>query len=250
MMSGVQPLKSSKRITVTSRAARSIKKSPTLSSITPRFPLSDGYDDMRSSIQSEENVYYLADKNNLPANMLKKVEQGEYPLETKLDLHGDTLESARYKLCERLQKAYDAQQRCILIIHGKGRQAKMKNYVVHWLKQIPLVLFFCSAQPKDGGSGSLYVMIKRQKQEKAADLSALRKKIDVLDKQLVALLCQRLLLAKKAAQVKKTAVPDLTREEQILNTVRQQVIALGYPAERIEPIFKVLLEQTKQYQTV
>jgi DNA-nicking Smr family endonuclease len=56
-----------------------------------------------------------------------------------------------------------------MVIHGKafsqsGQQPVLKSYVNDWLRQLPQVLAFCSAQPKDGGSGALYILIKQIKQ--------------------------------------------------------------------------------------
>ena len=45
--------------------------------------------------------------------------------------------------------------------------ALIKSHVSHWLQQIETVMAFCSAQPKDGGTGAVYVLLK--KQPKASD---------------------------------------------------------------------------------
>jgi len=55
---------------------------------------------------------------------------------------------------------------CVQIIHGKGLSNQtqpplLKNQVNRWLRCHPAVLAFCSAQPKDGGTGALYVLLKQ-----------------------------------------------------------------------------------------
>ncbi|HET8706021.1 MAG TPA: Smr/MutS family protein, partial [Pseudomonadales bacterium] len=44
-----------------------------------------------------------------------------------------------------------------------GREPILKSSVNHWLRQLPQVLAFCSAQPKDGGLGAVYVLVKLQR---------------------------------------------------------------------------------------
>ena len=57
--------------------------------------------------------------------------------------------------------------RCVHIIHGKGHGSSnqgpvLKNKVNAWLRQREEVLAFCSAQPKDGGTGAVYVLLRRK----------------------------------------------------------------------------------------
>jgi DNA-nicking Smr family endonuclease len=54
----------------------------------------------------------------------------------------------------------------VRIIHGKGngsvqRRPVLKGKVNHWLQQRDEVLAFCSARPVDGGTGAVYVLLKR-----------------------------------------------------------------------------------------
>ncbi len=55
--------------------------------------------------------------------------------------------------------------RCVLIIHGKGgrkgKVALIKTHTHHWLKQFPQILGFVSALPKHGGTGAVYVLLKK-----------------------------------------------------------------------------------------
>ncbi|MGY8862749.1 MAG: Smr/MutS family protein, partial [Pseudomonadales bacterium] len=45
-------------------------------------------------------------------------------------------------------------------VQGAG-QAIIKSHVNHWLQQLDAVLAFTSALPKDGGTGALYVLLKK-----------------------------------------------------------------------------------------
>ncbi|RMD71241.1 MAG: DNA mismatch repair protein MutS, partial [Gammaproteobacteria bacterium] len=55
--------------------------------------------------------------------------------------------------------------RCVRIVHGKGRrsarQPVLKQKVNGWLRARDEVLAFCSARPHHGGTGALYVLLRR-----------------------------------------------------------------------------------------
>ena len=87
-------------------------------------------------------------------------------IEAKIDLHGLIVDEARDKLARFLSSSVRHSHKCVLIIHGKGAKAattkpKIKNMVNGWLRQHPSVLAFCSAIPKHGGTGAVYVLLKR-----------------------------------------------------------------------------------------
>ncbi|KUJ72081.1 Smr/MutS family protein [Thiomicrospira sp. WB1] len=95
----------------------------------------------------------------------KKLKQGRFPVETTLDLHGMTVAQAEQAILQCLQDALAHREKQLLIIHGKGYNAednlpKLKNLVNQLLPTCPPVLAFCSAQPKDGGLGSVYVRLR------------------------------------------------------------------------------------------
>ncbi|WP_299177052.1 Smr/MutS family protein [uncultured Neptuniibacter sp.] len=100
--------------------------------------------------------------------VLKKLKQGHIPWEQGIDLHGYTVDQARDQLSHFISDALRNQARCVIVVHGKAHssgseQALIKSYVNEWLKRLRGVLAFCSAQAKDGGTGALYVLLKREK---------------------------------------------------------------------------------------
>lgn len=103
----------------------------------------------------------------VPSKQLRALKNGQQGWHARLDLHGSTVEEAQEKMLNFLNHQYQAKTRCVLIIHGKGgrhhQQPILKGLVNHWLKQIPYVLAFHSAIPKDGGSGAVYVLLKRSR---------------------------------------------------------------------------------------
>lgn len=100
-------------------------------------------------------------------SVLKKLRQGKMPIDEKLDLHGMTIEEARRYLIEFLHECEVENYRTILIVHGKGYRSAGKKPVLkpllnRWLRDVPEVLAFHSAQPADGGSGAMYVLLRTQ----------------------------------------------------------------------------------------
>jgi len=97
-----------------------------------------------------------------------KLKKGLIPFEAKIDLHGATVKQAGMELLRSIEEAYSSGMRCILVVHGRGlgsfdNKPALKTHVNHWLRELPQVLAFHSAQPKHGGTGALYVLLKRQK---------------------------------------------------------------------------------------
>ncbi|TPW14474.1 MAG: Smr protein/MutS2 [Halothiobacillaceae bacterium] len=98
---------------------------------------------------------------------MRKLRRGQFCITRQLDLHGLTADNARQALALFLQNCQLQQQRCVRIIHGKGHGSYhkipiLKNKVNRWLRQRDEVLAFCSALPNDGGTGALYVLLKRR----------------------------------------------------------------------------------------
>lgn len=99
--------------------------------------------------------------------VLRKLRRGQYSLQAELDLHGLTVPLARGAVAEFLAHCQRHSLRCVRIIHGKGRGSSNKGPVLkikveHWLRQRNEVLAFCTARPADGGTGAVYVLLKRQ----------------------------------------------------------------------------------------
>lgn len=96
----------------------------------------------------------------------KAFKKGDFDLDGRLDLHGLQIDTARNTLCRFVLNAYEKSHRHLLVIHGKGGQQSdvgiLKSHVAHWLKQFPNVLAYHSARPKDGGTGAVYVLLKKR----------------------------------------------------------------------------------------
>ena len=128
----------------------------------------------------ETNFFYdeNEEKNLLEKNTLKKIKKGKFKIQSKLDLHGFTLEESKEKVVEFILKNYKYKKRLLLIITGKGRRltvsegwrgtGKLKKNVPMWLKSVQLskyILWFDSASPENGGEGALMIYLKKSKNE-------------------------------------------------------------------------------------
>jgi len=94
--------------------------------------------------------------------------RGALPIEARLDLHGLSRDQAHPRLSSFIAQAYERGKRAVLIITGKGQAGGgvLKAEVPRWLN-LPgtrdKILGFSYAQPRDGGDGALYVLVKRRR---------------------------------------------------------------------------------------
>ena len=95
----------------------------------------------------------------------RRLFRGDVPVDRRLDLHGLTAARAKNRLTQFIETAARDQCRCVLVITGKGAGI-LRGHVPDWLKCQPLsphILALAEARPHDGGSGALYVLLRRQR---------------------------------------------------------------------------------------
>lgn len=112
---------------------------------------------------------YIAYKHESISNkILRKLNKGQYNVDAVLDLHGMTTDKAKKAVDSFLQECLHEKIRVALIIHGKGLHKQMpilKNKLNQWLRNIDIVLAFCSAASGHGSRGAIYVLLKRAREE-------------------------------------------------------------------------------------
>ena len=107
----------------------------------------------------------------LDPRLLRRLRGGEFAYQAHLDLHGMTTEEARAEVDAFLTRTYRAGKRCVLIIHGRGRNSKdqipvLKSKLTGWLargQSARRILAFTSARACDGGVGAVYVLLRRHR---------------------------------------------------------------------------------------
>ncbi len=117
-----------------------------------------------ADMETGEELLYA--RPGLQHGVMRRLRRGQLCVTAALDLHGMTAEMARRAVAEFLRETRLAGNRCVRIIHGKGRgsrfgQPVLKRKLDHWLRQRDEVLAFCSARPVDGGTGAVYVLLRR-----------------------------------------------------------------------------------------
>ncbi len=112
---------------------------------------------------------------------LRQVKQGKMTVEGRLDLHGMTQTQAHSRLHRFIESAARDGKRCVLVITGKGvaggrpghaatggpvGRGILRKMTPQWLSGAdlaPFVVDFQASLPKDGGTGALYVRLRRPK---------------------------------------------------------------------------------------
>ena len=128
--------------------------------------LRDAISDLFEPWELDTGEELLFVRPGLQHRLLHKLRRGQYAVGAELDLHGMTVPVARQAVAEFLHQCRLRNIRCARIIHGKGRGSRhagpvLKGKVDHWLRQRDEVLAFCTARPVDGGTGAVYVLLKR-----------------------------------------------------------------------------------------
>lgn len=94
-----------------------------------------------------------------------RLRKGRLPIEGRLDLHGHSRESAHRAVLSFIDGSHAAGKRCVLIVTGKGKGI-LQSETPRWLTEPGArekIVSVRAAQPKDGGSGALYVLLKRHR---------------------------------------------------------------------------------------
>lgn len=97
-----------------------------------------------------------------------RLKRGQVAIERILDLHGRTQAEAHRALADFIATAQAAGRRCVLVVTGKGLETggTLRHTVPRWLNEgasRERVVAFCPAQPRHGGAGALYVLLRRQR---------------------------------------------------------------------------------------
>jgi len=103
-------------------------------------------------------------------SLLKQIRNGKLPVEDRLDLHGYTRDRARTTLLEFIHHSQQSDFKLVCVVHGKGYHSEdgrpvLKAMANKWLQNIDIVLAFTTAQPRDGGTGAVYVLLKRLREQ-------------------------------------------------------------------------------------
>lgn len=114
----------------------------------------------------------------IDARTNEKLRRGKFEIDATIDLHGFRQSEARAELVKALTRCHVRGKRCVLVITGKGNRQQegkdwwdgkpgvLKQMVPQWLGEAPLAAFVLQthpAQAKHGGSGALYVLLRKKR---------------------------------------------------------------------------------------
>lgn len=113
-------------------------------------------------------------KDGVQEGVYKNLRLGKYKIDEFLNIQNCKFELARELVFDAVINGHKHGSRTLLIKHGIGENAKpvpayLKSYVNQWLKQMPEVLAFHSALKRHGGLAAVYILLKKNKQEKLAN---------------------------------------------------------------------------------
>ncbi len=111
-------------------------------------------------IPGDEIIHYQ--QENTCPKIYQQLASGKLAIIKAYDFHGYTTASAHEKLSDILQYSDTNNHRCLLMVHGKGhleQKSILKGYLYRFLRLHPKCRAYHSAQPKHGGTGSIYVLI-------------------------------------------------------------------------------------------
>ncbi|HFD87672.1 MAG TPA: DNA mismatch repair protein MutS [Gammaproteobacteria bacterium] len=159
----VRPVKHDRVVHTASKPSTEPKKTQEDESRVLVDSLSDEF--VLEELQPGDELLYR--EPGLQPAQFRKLRRGEFRRDAELDLHGMTAENARKALALLLHEAMEEGWRCLRIIHGKGLRSSnegpvLKTRLNTWLRQRKDILAFCSAPPRDGGTGAVYVLLRKR----------------------------------------------------------------------------------------
>jgi DNA-nicking Smr family endonuclease len=145
-------------------------------------------------IQQVQKLVTAARKSNAPPPLAafdrrtaQKLSRGQSEPDGRIDLHGETVETARVRLYHYLENQRLQGSRMVLVITGKGaspfarhtlhgmthfhtpeREGRLRREVPMWLNEHHFrihVVGFQPAHPRHGGGGAFYVRLRRSSQD-------------------------------------------------------------------------------------
>jgi len=163
-MAGVKPLRQNRarlHKKEEDTPGKSVRRSLAVSTQTTSDPLAST---VVPELKSNDVLEFRRD--GVQHGVYKNLRMGRYEIEARLDLHRMTVDEARREVFQFLKDCRQHELRSVLILHGKGERnadkvATIKSHLSVWLPQLDDVMAFHSAQPRHGGTGAVYVMLKK-----------------------------------------------------------------------------------------
>jgi DNA-nicking Smr family endonuclease len=125
---------------------------------------------------SDTPEYMEGISHGVSRELVRRLHQGFFSIQARLDLHGFTVKEAEEKIQAFLWDSLNRGYRCVMIVHGRGLSSpdypKLKEKARqllssgHWGKWI---IAFTSARMCDGGTGATYVLLRKKPVKRARE---------------------------------------------------------------------------------
>jgi DNA-nicking Smr family endonuclease len=136
----------------------------------------EAYDELRALVTGEvpfdiadSDEFIEGHSRGLDPRVIRKLRKGEFAVQAHVDLHGLLKDEAKAALEAFLARSRQDGKRCVLVVHGRGLHSKdqvpvLKEALKRWMHTARFarhVLGFCSARPHDGGTGAMYLLLRK-----------------------------------------------------------------------------------------
>jgi DNA-nicking Smr family endonuclease len=136
----------------------------------------EAYDELRALVTGEvpfdiadSDEFIEGHSRGLDPRVVRKLRKGEFAVQAHVDLHGLLKDEAKAALEAFLARSRQDGKRCVLVVHGRGLHSKdqvpvLKEALKRWMHTARFarhVLGFSSARPHDGGTGAMYLLLRR-----------------------------------------------------------------------------------------
>jgi len=131
------------------------------------------YDLVKGTIEMDitfSDEYMEGSVKGFGHTLMRRLKKGQFPVQDYIDLHGLTKQEAEIEVRNFLLQSHKLGLRCVLIVHGRGLNSPdsfpvLKEGLPVWLNRGPvkrIVLAFATAKPYDGGTGAIYVLLRKR----------------------------------------------------------------------------------------
>ncbi|PCH85967.1 MAG: DNA mismatch repair protein MutS [Piscirickettsiaceae bacterium] len=155
----INKIKNDNRLLATQKAKSSTKTSANKPSRSMLFDIK-----YEQFVEGSESIYFV--REGINGKTARQLKRGDIHVSDCLDLHGLIEKDAQQAILNFIQKHHALSHRYVMIIHGKGlggdsQYPVLKNLTINLLTAQDNVLAFTSALASDGGTGALYVLLKK-----------------------------------------------------------------------------------------
>ncbi len=171
---GVRPLEGGRRVPIKPEVSHAVvsEDSEVLAALSDLVSGQGGFD------LTETDEYVEGARVGIDPRLVTRLRRGEFATQAHIDLHGMTQSAAREALSSFIVESVRSGLRSVLVVHGRGLRSPgghpvLKHATAHWLSHGTIggrVLAFTTARPSDGGTGAMYVLLKRDRRRGPFDV--------------------------------------------------------------------------------